>query len=401
VSAARLSVTPRGAPGPVVVRDRAWLVSDALVVSRLSTHAVLPVRDVALQRGARAVAFALGLLALPDAGPASIAAVDLVLDAEQLGERIALPPSAIGEAFRALWVADVLRHGSAPGMARFADDLVPETSLAYALRWSVVTERLLDRSGEGSLAAVMLFRLLLDRVSHPHAPAALPASLVAEQLGLSEDQSRRGMKALLQRELLVEQPHAGRAKQYLLAPGVLLGQATEVPAAPVAAPAAVAPMLMMAGAATAPLTGSRHRPPRRHRSRPPAWSRPPPRWPAARSSSSPGSASSCPRRPSCRWRCRGPAWPACGSTPRRAPDRRPRAGSVGRHPAVGRRAGTRASVPGSGGALCRPGPPRGSRALLAAAGHRSAALTPGVRDPVGSALRNVTPRICHGPARWC
>jgi hypothetical protein len=242
VSAARLSVTPRGAPGPVVVRDRAWLVSDALVVSRLSTHAVLPVRDVALQRGARAVAFALGLLALPDAGPASIAAVDLVLDAEQLGERIALPPSAIGEAFRALWVADVLRHGSAPGMARFADDLVPETSLAYALRWSVVTERLLDRSGEGSLAAVMLFRLLLDRVSHPHAPAALPASLVAEQLGLSEDQSRRGMKALLQRELLVEQPHAGRAKQYLLAPGVLVGQPGEGSTAPSAGPlAAVAP----------------------------------------------------------------------------------------------------------------------------------------------------------------
>ena len=117
VNAARASVTPRGLPGPVVVRDRAWLVSDALVVSRLSAHPVLPVRDLALQRGARAVAFALGLLALPDAGPASIAAVDVVLDAEQLGERIALPPSAIGEAFRALWVADVLRHGSAPGMA--------------------------------------------------------------------------------------------------------------------------------------------------------------------------------------------------------------------------------------------------------------------------------------------
>ncbi len=237
------AVTPRGSPGPVVVRDRAWLVSDALVVSRLSAHPVLPVRDVTLQRGARAVAFALGLLALPDAGPASIAAVDLVLDPEQLGERIALPPSAIAEAFRALWVADVLRHGSTPGMARFADDLVPETSLAYALRWGVVTERLLDRSGEGSLAAVMLFRLLLDRVSHPQAPAALPASLVAEQLGLSEDQSRRGMKALLQRELLVEQPHAGRAKQYLLAPGVLVGTPAE---APVAVPAAV-PMAAVAG----------------------------------------------------------------------------------------------------------------------------------------------------------
>jgi len=257
VSAVRAAVTPRGAPGPVVVRDRAWLVSDALVVSRLATHAVLPVRDVALQRGARAVAFALGLLALPDAGLASIAAVDLVLDAEQLAERIALPPSAIGEAFRALWVADVLRHGSAPGMARFTDDLVPETPLAYALRWSVVTERLLDRSGEGSLAAVMLFRLLLDRLSHPQAPAALPASMVAEQLGLSEDQTRRGMKALLQRELLVEQPQSGRAKQYLLAGGVLVGQPgasgpTAAAPAPFAAPAAGL-AVAAAGVTVAPL----------------------------------------------------------------------------------------------------------------------------------------------------
>jgi hypothetical protein len=248
VSVARFGAavaTTRGLPGPVVVRDRAWLVSDALVVSRLSAHPVLPVRDLSLQRGARAVAFALGLLALPDAGPASIAAVDLVLDAEQMAERIALPPSAIAEAFRALWVADVLRHGSAPGMARFTDDLVPETPLAYALRWNVVTERLLDRSGEGSLAAVMLFRLLLDRLPHPHAPAALPASMVADQLGLSEDQTRRGWKALLQRELLAEQPHSGRAKQYLLAPGVLVGQPVE----PTVAPAALTgmPLLAVAG----------------------------------------------------------------------------------------------------------------------------------------------------------
>ncbi len=249
MNAVRASGNPWGTPGPVVVRDRAWLVSDALVASRLASHAVLPVRDVALQRGARAVAFALGLLALPDAGPASIAAVDLALDAEQLGERIALPPSAIGEAFRALWVADVLQHGSAPGMARFADALVPETPLAYALRWSVVTERLLDRSGEGSLAAVMLFRLLLDRLSHPQAPAALPASMVAEQLGLSEDQSRRGMKALLQRELLVEQPQSGRAKQYLLAPSVLVGQG--VPAGAVAGAPALA-----AVSASAPVVGA-------------------------------------------------------------------------------------------------------------------------------------------------
>jgi hypothetical protein len=321
VSAARLGVTPRGAPGPVVVRDRAWLVSDALVVSRLTAHPVLPVRDVALQRGARAVAFALGLLALPDAGPASIAAVDVVLDADQLGERIALPPSAIGEAFRALWVADVLRHGSAPGMARFADDLVPETSLAYALRWSVVTERLLDRSGEGSLAAVMLFRLLLDRLSHPHAPAALPASQVAEQLGLSEDQSRRGMKALLQRELLVEQPHAGRAKQYLLAPGCSSGS----PSSP-CPPRPRSPRRRRRcwpwRAVPQPSPFPPRRPPPRPRPR---------RRPArpGRSSSTWGSASSCRRRPSCRWRCRGRAWPGMRLDPATGrPRRGPRAGAL-------------------------------------------------------------------------
>ena len=56
------------------------------------THPVLPVRDVALQRGARAVAFALGLLALPDAGTSSIAAVDVTLDADALAERIAAAP---------------------------------------------------------------------------------------------------------------------------------------------------------------------------------------------------------------------------------------------------------------------------------------------------------------------
>lgn len=223
-------------PGSVtVVRDRPWLVSDALVTSRLASHPVLPVRDVTLQRGARAVAFALGLLALPDAGTDSIAAVDLVLDADALAERLAMAPSAIGEAFRALWVGDVLRHGTTAGTARFADDLVPATPLAHALRWSVLAERLLDRSGEGSLAAVVLFRLVLDRLAHPQAPVSLPASLAADHLGLSEDQSRRGMKALLQRDLLVEQPNAGRAKQYLLGAITLVGQPTPAgPASPVA-----------------------------------------------------------------------------------------------------------------------------------------------------------------------
>jgi hypothetical protein len=216
---------------------------------------VLPVRDVALQRGARAVAFALGLLALPDAGPASIAAVDLVLDAEQMAERIALPPSAIAEAFRALWVADVLRHGSAPGMARFTDDLVPETPLAYALRWNVVTERLLDRSGEGSLAAVMLFRLLLDRLPHPHAPAALPASMVADQLGLSEDQTRRGWKALLSASSSPSSRTRGVPSSTCWRRGCSSGSRWRAaPAAPFAAPTALPPggpvMLAVGGGAS-------------------------------------------------------------------------------------------------------------------------------------------------------
>ena len=76
------------------------------------------------------MAFALGLLALPDADTRSIAAVDLALDPEQLAARVALPATAIAEAFRALWVADVLRHGSGAGLARFAEEVVPETSLA-------------------------------------------------------------------------------------------------------------------------------------------------------------------------------------------------------------------------------------------------------------------------------
>ena len=217
--------------GPGIVRDRPWLVSDALLATRLATHPVLPTRDVALQRNARAVAFALGLLALPAAGAGSIADVDLALDSAALGERLALAPAAIEEAFRVLWVAGAVGHGRAPGMARLAAELVPPSPLAFAVRWSVVATRLLDRSGEGSLAAVVLFRLLLDRLSHPRAPATLPASLVGGQLGLSDDQSRRGMRALLQRGLVVEQGSAGRAKQYLLGEGILVG-------APAAAPAA-------------------------------------------------------------------------------------------------------------------------------------------------------------------
>ena len=214
---------------PAVVRDRPWLVSDSLVLARLAGHPVLPTRDVGLQRNARAVAFALGLLALPAAGSGSIADVDLALDAAALGERLALGPGAIEEAFRILWVADVLRHAPTPGLARLATELVPPSPLAFAVRWSVVAARLLDRSGEGSLAAVVLFRLLLDRLSHPHAPATLPASVVTGQLGLGDDQARRGMRALLQRELVVEQGSAGRAKQYLLGGAVLVG----VPGAPV------------------------------------------------------------------------------------------------------------------------------------------------------------------------
>ncbi|HEY0778172.1 MAG TPA: hypothetical protein VGD56_09420 [Gemmatirosa sp.] len=214
---------------PQVVRERPWLVADALVAARLAGHPVLPVRDPTLRRNARVVAFALNLLALPDAGTGSLAAVDLPLDVDALAGRIALPAAAIEEALRALWVADVLRAGEDAGTTRFAADLLSPTPLAYVVRWGTVAEQLLDRRGEGALAAIGLFRLLLDRLTHPRAPVTLPASVVQEQLGLSEDQARRGARTLVQRGLVVEQTQAGRAKQLLLADAVLVGVAPPAP----------------------------------------------------------------------------------------------------------------------------------------------------------------------------
>lgn len=243
---AGLRVVPGGltagapASAPQVVRERPWLVSDALVGARLSQHPVLPVRDATLRRNARVVAFALNLLALPDVGAgavASLAAVDVRVDVDVLGGRLALPGAAIEEALRALWVAEVLRTGEEAGTVRFAEDLVAPTPLAYAVRWGVVADGLLDRRGEGALAAVGLFRLALDRLTHPRAPVTLPASLVQEQLGLSEDQARRGARTLVQRGLVVEQTQAGRAKQLLLADAVLVG----------APPAAALPQAAAAG----------------------------------------------------------------------------------------------------------------------------------------------------------
>ncbi len=232
------SLDPAPSGAPQVVRERPWLVSDALVASRLAAHPVLPVRDPTLRRNARVVAFALNLLALPDAGAGSLAAVDVPVDVDVLGGRLALPGAAIEEALRALWVAAVLRSGSDAGTARFADDLLAPTPLAYVVRWGAVADALLDRRGEGSLAAVGLFRLVLDRLTHPRAPVTLPASLVQEQLGLSEDQARRGARTLVQRGLVVEQAQAGRAKQLLLADAVLVG----VPPAASAPAVAVAPV---------------------------------------------------------------------------------------------------------------------------------------------------------------
>ena len=230
-SAQTLAGAVAGAPAstPQVVRDRPWLVSDALVASRLAGHPVLPVRDATLRRNARVVAFALNLLALPDAGTGSLAVVDLPLDVDALATRIALPAAGIEEALRALWVADVLRAGSDAGTTRFADDLLSPTPLAYVVRWGTVADQLLDRRGEGALAAIGLFRLLLDRLTHPRAPVTLPASVVQDQLGLSEDQARRGARTLVQRGLVVEQAQAGRAKQLLLADAVLVGVAPVEP----------------------------------------------------------------------------------------------------------------------------------------------------------------------------
>ena len=269
---ASLRVVGGGAAGPLtgpsaapqIVRDRPWLVSDALVASRLSGHPVLPVRDATLRRNARVVAFALNLLALPDAGTGSIAAVELPVDLDALTTRIALPSTAIEDALRALWVADVLRAGSVVGTTRFADDLLSPTPLAYAVRWATIAERLLDRRGEGALAAIGLFRLVLDRLTHPRAPVTLPASVVQDQLGLSEDQARRGARTLVQRGLVVEQVQPGRAKQLLLGDAVLVGvapapavaasPATGVDAPAIAPPASVSGPAVAAGAA--PTTGT-------------------------------------------------------------------------------------------------------------------------------------------------
>lgn len=252
----------RAAGAPQVVRDRPWLVADALVASRLAGHPVLPVRDATLRRNARIVAFALNLLALPDAGTGSLSAVDLPLDIDALATRIALPTAGIEEALRALWVADVLRAGSDVGTTRFADDLLSPTPLAYALRWGRIAELLLDRRGEGALAAIGLFRLVLDRLTHPCAPVTLPASVVQDQLGLSEDQARRGARTLVQRGLVVEQARAGRAKQLLLADAVLVGVAPPAGTAPdvvavgSAAPALAAVLSTATTAAAPPLGGT-------------------------------------------------------------------------------------------------------------------------------------------------
>ena len=228
---------------PQVVRERPWLVSDALVTARLTGHPVLPVRDATLRRNARVVAFALNLLALPNAGTGSLAAVDVPLHIDDLATRIALPAAGIEEALRALWVGEVLHVGSDTGTVRFADDLLSPTPLAYALRWGAIAEALLDRRGEGALAAVGLFRLVLDRLAHPRAPVTVPASVIHEQLGLSEDQARRGVRTLVQRGLVVERAQAGRAKQLLLADAVLVGVAPTVAAPPAVAPALAAPAL--------------------------------------------------------------------------------------------------------------------------------------------------------------
>ena len=108
-----------------LLRDRAWLVSDAAVTAALNDHPVLPVRDMVLQRSARLVAFVLGIIASPSDDTASIALLDIPVDVDALGTRLAMPRREVEDAMRALWVSGVLVASGSGRAVRFARHVVP------------------------------------------------------------------------------------------------------------------------------------------------------------------------------------------------------------------------------------------------------------------------------------
>lgn len=214
-----------GVPGQrlQLLRDRAWLVSDAAVIAALEGHPVLPVRDIVLRRGARLVAFVLGIMASPSDDASSIALLDIPVDAEALSTRLAMPRREVEEVLRALWVSGVLVPSTSGSAVRFARDIVPPSGLAVHVRWPVVLERLTAPPREGTQAALMLFRIMLERLHHPADRVPLPRTDAADLLGLSGDQVRRGVRALIETGLWEGERSPGRRGRYALGRDVLVG----------------------------------------------------------------------------------------------------------------------------------------------------------------------------------
>lgn len=226
--------TPPAGPGvrPALARERRWLVSDALVTSALRDHPVLPTTDATELRHARLIAFVLGMLALPDAGDRSIAAVTLDVAPGPLGRRLTMSQAEVMVALRALWIGGVIEGAAdSTGGARFADTMLVSSPLGPAMRWPLVLSRLTEERRQGAQAGVMCFRVLLDRLPHPGGTAELSHTEAARELGLSTDQVKRGLRALVEAGLCVADRSSVSATRYALAPDLLV----DVPGISVAA----------------------------------------------------------------------------------------------------------------------------------------------------------------------
>jgi hypothetical protein len=206
-----------------LLRDRAWIASDGAVDAALVGHPILPVRDIALRRSARLLAFVLGLIASPSDETLSIATLAIPVDVDALGARLAMPQRELEDALRALLTAGVLTLSSSGQGVRFSPDVVPPSGLAMHVRWPLVLERLTMPPREGTQAALLLFRIFLDRLHHPAEQVALPRGDAARSLGLSGDQVRRGVRALIETGLWDSQRTPGRRGQYALGRDVLVG----------------------------------------------------------------------------------------------------------------------------------------------------------------------------------
>ena len=109
--------------------------------------------------------------------------------------------------------------------------------MAVHVRWPLLLERLTMPPREGTQAALMLFRIFLERLHHPADQVALPRNEAADSLGLSGDQVRRGVRALIATGLWEGEHSPGRRGCYALGRDVLVGvplpAVDEHPSAPV------------------------------------------------------------------------------------------------------------------------------------------------------------------------